>query len=156
MTLHDFIIFVDERVTVVYQTLGEIQPMWHAVTASGEHRILPSPDMHKDTAAILMREYFKLHDVKRYVFIDEAWQLETPVIDENEMREIARRGLEHHPDRIEVLSYQAEDDSGLITAQRVITRLPSGKGQLGRLEFTQSQQSEGRLVGMLPVKGTVQ
>jgi hypothetical protein len=94
--------------------------------------------------------------VVRYVFIDEAWQLETTITDRDKIDRIHRRGIRNHPDRREILMYQAEDETGSVTAHRVITRPPNRKPQLGPLEFFRSQQSEGRLVGMLPVKGAAQ
>lgn len=154
-TLHTFITAIDIKVVPIFHRIGAITPMWHVETAAGDIYVMAPPG-DKDTAALLMRAYFEIHDVVRYAFIDEAWTLTTPAITPEEIRRIARRGLADHPDRVEVLMYQAEDESGSATGHRVITRPLKGKPQLGELEIFRSTQSEGRFVGMLPQRGTVQ
>jgi len=157
-TLRDFIIKTDRKITPIFHVTGEILPMWHSITESGEHKITPSPPFDKDTAALLMRAYFAVNHVARYVFVNEAWQLCAPTgLSDDELQEIARHGLSDHPSRIEVLMYQAEDETGVLTAHRVITRPGNGhRPKLGPLEFIQPTHSEGRFVGMLPVRGTLQ
>jgi len=157
-TLRDFIIKTDAKVTQIFDNAGEILPMWHSITESGEHKIVPSPPFDKDIAALLMRAYFELNDVVRYVFVNEAWQLYAPAgFSDDELHEIARHGLSDHPNRIEALMYQAEDETGMLTAQRVITRPGNGnRPKLGPLEFMEPAHFEGRFVGMLPMRGTLQ
>jgi hypothetical protein len=156
-TLREFVDVVDRKVTAIFHATGVVYPMWHAVTQGGEHRIVVTPAEDKDTAAILMRAYFMLHNVARYVFVSEAWQAFLPNDDVSKIREIAKHGLSDHPGRIEVLMFQAEDlIEPSFTAHRLITRLPDGKIALGPLEFVESMQSEGRFVGMLPQQGMTQ
>jgi hypothetical protein len=54
--------------------------------------------------------------------------------------------------------FQAEDnEAGLITGHREIVRPKNGKPYLGPLQMMPSgMQSEGRLVGLLPRKGSLQ
>ena len=155
-TLHTFIAAVDNKIVPIFHAIGSISPMWHAETASGDILIVQTGGGDKDTDALMMRAYFKLNDIGRYCFIDEAWTLTVPTSREHEAREAFKRGLEHHPDRVEVLVYQAEHESGSATGHRVITRPPKGKAQLGPLKVFRSSMSEGRFVGMLPQRGTVQ
>ncbi|WP_245285001.1 hypothetical protein [Bradyrhizobium sp. th.b2] len=55
---------------------AEIAPMWHAITSDGETLIEPHPTfLGKDMAAAMMRVFFDLRDVVRYVYIGEAWTL---------------------------------------------------------------------------------
>jgi hypothetical protein len=140
----------------IFAVTGIVYPMWHTVTAAGDHKIINSPPGDKDTAALLIRAYFELHDVVRYVFVDEAWTLMVPTSRYSEMPDIMQRGLSDHPERVEVVMYQAEDASGAVTAHRNIIRPKTGKARLGPLHFFRSKQSEGRFVGMLPQRGTVQ
>jgi hypothetical protein len=155
-TLRDFVTAIDEAVAPIFDAEGVIHPMWHVVTASGAHQVVPSPPTDdKDEMVFLLRAFFEARDVIRYVFIDEAWQVEAtgPDIDN-----VLRRGVAQHPDRVEVLMYSAEDDSGHVTARRVITRSKRGKPRLGPLQFEESKICAGRFVGLLPLppRGTMQ
>lgn len=145
---------------------GEIAPMWHAVTSAGETIIEPHPDyLGKDMAAAMIRAFFDFKDVVRYVYVGEAWTL-CRMIKPEEQEEISRKGLSEHPERVEVVQLMGEDrDCGQIFVTRDIIRPPKGKPYLGPLQTISELphipsgahvQSEGRMVGMLPVRGTVQ
>jgi hypothetical protein len=145
---------------------GEIVPMWHAVTASGENIIQPRPPLDKDTAVAMIRALFEIRNVVRYVFFDEAWTL-LKLVGPDEMARIDRDGLAIHPERVEVVVFQGEDaEWGQITAQRKIIRPAAGKPYLAPLELLEDLahlppdrgaiQSSGRMVGLLPVRGTKQ
>jgi hypothetical protein len=145
---------------------GEIAPMWHAITSSGETIIEPHPTyLGKDKAAAMIRSFFDLRDVVRYVYIGEAWTLNR-MIKPEEQEEIFRNGLSEHPDRVEVVQIQGEDHVyGQIIASREIFRPRVGKPYLGPVQMVNdlpfiprgaAVTSEGRMVGMLPVRGTRQ
>jgi hypothetical protein len=145
---------------------GEIAPMWHAITADGETIIEPHPcELGKDMAAAMIRAFFDFRDVVRYVYIGEAWTLDRMIRPE-EQEEIFRKGIAEHPERVEVVQLQGEDrDYGQIIGARKIIRPANGKPHLGPLEWINELpfipqgahvQSEGRMVGMLPVRGTRQ
>lgn len=142
---------------------GEIAPMWHAITSSGETIIEQHPvHLGKDMAAAMIRMFFDLRDVVRYVYIGEAWTLNR-MIRPGEQEDIFRKGLSEHPDRVEIVQLQGEDhEYGQIIAWRKIIRPECGRPYLGPLEMINdlpfiprgaAVQSEGRLVGMLPVRG---
>jgi hypothetical protein len=101
--------------------------MWHVIEVSGQEHVLPTP-ADKDVAVALMRAFFAMRRIQRYVFIDEAWMVVAR--DENESRarrldEWKTRGIADHPDRQEIVLFSAEDaDLGMITAHRVIERPP--------------------------------
>jgi hypothetical protein len=145
---------------------GEIAPMWHCVTSSGEQFIEPHPAVpNKDLAVALVRAMFDVRDVVRYVYMGEAWTL-SRMIQPEEQELIFRRGLANHPDRVEIVQLQGEDqDYGQMIGQRKIIRPAKGNPYLGPLEMVNELphiphgahiQSEGRMVGMLPVRGTRQ
>jgi hypothetical protein len=128
---------------------GEIVPMWHAMTATGEHLIIPAPPCDKDTSAAIVRALFILRNVVRCVFIDEAW--------------IASGGkeLQGHVEthgqianwhgREEAIVFVGEDyDTGQLSAHRRLFRHMRGKPTLGPLDIITFNAAEGRLVGMLP------
>jgi hypothetical protein len=149
MTLREFVTAIDKAVIPLFDAEGEIFPMWHVVTASGAHQVVPSPPTEdKDEMVFLLRTFFEARHVVRYVFIDEAWQVEAT---ESDIEAVLQRGLEGHPDRVEVLMYSAEDDTGHVTARRVITRPKRGKARLGPLQFEESKWCTGRFVGLLPL-----
>jgi hypothetical protein len=145
---------------------GEIAPMWHAITSTGGTIIEPHPTyLGKDMAAAMIRAVFDYADVVRYVYVGEAWTLQRMIRPE-EHEEIFRKGLAEHPDRVEVVQLQGEDhEYGQIIGQRKIIRPAGGKPYLGPLQMIHdlpfvpqgaTVQSEGRMVGMLPVRGTRQ
>ncbi|TYL87461.1 hypothetical protein [Bradyrhizobium cytisi] len=145
---------------------GEIAPMWHAVTSDGRTLIEAHPvELGKDLAAAMIRTFFDLRDVVRYVYIGEAWTLNRMIRPE-EHEELFRKGLSQHPDRVEVVQLQGEDrDYGQIIMSRDIIRPNKGKPYLGPLQDINDLphipagahvQSEGRMIGMLPVRGTRQ
>lgn len=145
---------------------GEIAPMWHVITSKGETLIELHPtQFSKDMAAAMIRAWFDLVDAVRYVYIGEAWTLNR-MIREEEQAEIFRNGIAEHPDRVEIVQLQGEDrDYGQIIMSRDIIRPKKGKPYLGPLQGINDLphipagahvQSEGRMVGMLPVRGTRQ
>jgi len=163
MTLHEFITGCSDAAAKVFHLRGHLSPMWHAVTRAGEHLMTPSPSDDKDTAVALMRAMFELSDVVRYVFIDEAWQVEVarrPGEDVDALTARSRKlggSLKDHPDRVEIVVLNGEDEiAGICVARRVIHRPPHGKAYLGPLEIATPASSEGRMVGLLPQRGTRQ
>jgi len=140
---------------------GGVAPIWHAVTARGEHHVIPALPTDKNSAAVLMRAFFELHDVVRCLFIDEAWTVEAKTQEERERVRawVAEHGgIAGYPDRIEVVSMMCEDaDAGQMTASRRIIRKRGHKPRLGPLVIHDmtGAQSEGRLVGMVPQRGRV-
>lgn len=135
---------------------GEIGPMWHAVTRTGENFLTPHPrTVDKNTAAAMMRALFELRDVVRCLFISEAWIGESH--DETGIKKLNAwvdeyGSLEDYPDRVEVVAFMAEDiETGQLTARRRIER-GGGKLKLGPLEVDDliGYESSGRIVGMLP------
>lgn len=155
--LHALITTADKIASVLFVSTGSFRATWHSVTDTGEHRIVPSPMADKEMSVRLMRAYFRVHRVVRYVFIDEAWSVMVPPdTSKAEISNLMRQGLSEHPDRVEMLMYQAEDQRGELTGHRVITR-PSGTWpRLGPLEVWRPQSSEGRMVGLLPPLGSTQ
>jgi hypothetical protein len=149
---------------VMMREKGEVAPIWHMITEGGEELIELTPALeNKDLAIGLMKAMFEFFHVVRYVHFTEAWTLDyrgekARKISADEWQKIANEGVRNHPDRIEVVMFQAEDnEAGLITGHREIIR-DKGKPHLGPMIFfpTTNASSEGRLVGLLPRKGSLQ
>jgi len=136
----------------VFAEKGEILPMWHAVAAKDEHHIIPNISPDKDDAASLVRAFCELMDIKRLLFISEAWTCATDTAKAAEAMGWLRAGksLETFPDRIEVLIFSGEDEYGTVSAHREIIRAKGKKPTLGPLTFFETTATEGRFVGMLP------
>jgi hypothetical protein len=148
---------------VAFRGTGMVAPMWFAVSASGEKFDVEPPSfLGKDTCVAMVRAFFKTKDVVRYVFVDEAWTIERAINDKAELDSIYRHGVASHPDRVEVVVIQGEDrDCGQIVAHRRIMRPANQRPYLAPLEVLieprgAALQSEGRMVGMLPPRGTLQ
>lgn len=161
MTLQEFIVGCSDAAAKVFHLRGRISPMWHVVTRDGEHLMM---NHDKDTAVALIRVAFELHDVVRYVFISEAWQVELKTIPGESFAESAARARElhaeplaNHSEGFEVLDLTGEDEAaGLITARQRIIRPTRSAAYLGPLEIVTPDFSEGRMVGLLPQRGTRQ
>jgi hypothetical protein len=134
---------------IFYKT-GRVLPMWHAVKSNGQAIIIPSLSDDKDVAVALVKAFFELENVEAYVFISEAWVLSAPL--NTDIAAINQHGLEHHPDRREVLMFAAEDrDGGEQTAYRYILRPEHSKAKLAPLVMDDMthRTSSGRMVGLL-------
>jgi hypothetical protein len=134
-----------------------VAPLWFGITATGESFDLEPPHPDKDFSVAMIRAYFALRNVVRYIYICEAWTVQRPLSDDEVTWIATHGGVAAHPDRIEVVMISGEDrDAGLLTAQRRIIRPPRGRAYLSPLEMHDQTiiQSSGRMVGLLPVRGT--
>jgi hypothetical protein len=155
--LKEMIEYASANAELIFRRSGEFLPMWHATTADGEQLVLMSPDFleDKDTGIAIVKRAFAEEDVVAYVFISEAWMLDASKdhYDEARLRAAMRAGLEHNPDRREVLAFAAENSDGeLQTARRYILRPENSKPTLAPLmldDMTHVTKSEGRMVGLL-------
>jgi hypothetical protein len=135
---------------------GEVAPIWHMITSDGEEMIELTPPVHdKDTAIGLIRALMAMANVVRYIHLCEAWMLDDRKnrrYSDAEIRKIAEEGLSEHPDRMEVVIFQAEDhEAGMISGHRRIIRNKGDHPRLGPLELLpRGTESEGRFVGLLP------
>jgi hypothetical protein len=164
--LRDLIMFASDFCDRQFAAKGIVYPLWHAVTSSGEQFYETSPLQDKDLAVAMIRALFDLRDVVRYVFIDEAWTLNR-MLQPGEEEKVRRDGLSKHPDRMEVVMISGEDhECGQMMVHRNIIRPAKGKPYLGPLQDLDDlpfippgggvAQSEGRMVGLLPRRGTMQ
>jgi hypothetical protein len=161
--LHELLTFASGQCDKLFAQEGVIYPMWHAITSTGDTLIETPPFENKDLAVAMIRALFDLRDVVRYVFVDEAWTL-SRLLRPDEEEWVSREGISKHPDRVEVVMIQGEDrDCGQIVLHRDIIRPAKGKPYLGPLQSLDDlpymphggsvAQSEGRMVGLLPVRG---
>ena len=114
--------------------------------------ILNPPPGDKDLSIALIKAWFELNEIDRYVYIDEAW-----IVDDRrnqlglDLDEVRRTGVRNHPDRREIVMFSAENRRGeQLTAKRFILRPEIGKPTLSPLDIDKPyEHSEGRMVGLL-------
>lgn len=137
---------------------GQLTPVWFAVTSSGEVFTLDRMLPNKDLQAQFVRMIFQEKDVVSYVFIDEAWVVNASAAQADNVTNLAATvGLEFHPDRREVVVFHAEDATNSLSYHRDIIRPPGARAYLGPLICHDDiNRSEGRFVGLLPRRGTLQ
>jgi hypothetical protein len=168
--LHALLRRVSRMAEQMFDKQGDIGPIWLVETVSGEQQIIVSPVMapsplagaaEKDRIAAKMREHFAENDAVRYAVAIEAWTLADP--ERKQMRteeqaelEYAAMGytLANHPNRREVVLFEAEDGTEVLTAFRDIIRPAHGKPYLGKLgPIERFDQFTSRWAGLLPSKG---
>lgn len=148
--LKELIRLASKNVDTIFAHTGQVLPMYHAVNSKGQNLIIPQPDADKDVAAAMIVALFAEQKIDHYVFLSEAWILETKGAPD--MEKIALSGLEHHPDRREIVAFSAESrDGGAQTARRYILRPEHGRAKLSPLVMDEMSgvKSEGRMVGLL-------
>lgn len=143
----------------VFDKAERIMPMYHYVTADGSHKIFVPPAFlpDKDHVVAFAKSVFEGDGAVAYAFISEAWALAPPQgTTREEIDLMVAAGIKNHPDRVEVVTIFAEDENGAVSAQIPIHRPPNQKPYLGKLDVWPGGATEGRMVGLLPRKGTVQ
>lgn len=151
MTLEKFIKAIDKTACEIFAHVGRLQPIYHIVAENGDVMILPALSPDKDVSVAMAQAAMVLFDATRYVFLCEAWVLQTE--DQEEMNRVWKsgEGIADHPNRIEMIHYQGEDDKeGSLTASRLIVRTEGQSPHLSKLVFRRDGTSEGRFVGLLP------
>jgi hypothetical protein len=128
--------------------------MYHAIKANGETLILTPQMDDKDISVAMVKAWFALNDIDRYVFIDEAWIVDSTQSGVNiDIEKVRRYGVRNHPDRREVLMFSAENRKGeMRMAKQFILRPEVGRPTLSPLTFDEFDASEGRMVGLLNVE----
>jgi hypothetical protein len=157
----ELITIASELIEEAFRRTGVMRPMYHVVHADGRQEIIQAPPLDKDTAVALMRAYFSIADIRRYVMIDECWRLDLRATSKAEADAAfafcQEHGVSMHPKKIEAVMFVAEDALGQLNAYRIIERPANGKPRLGPLKFDpEGGNYEGRMVGLLRPKGKVQ
>jgi hypothetical protein len=160
MKLHELINLVSWLAEDTWRERGQITATWYAETRDGRHLTIPFPDeFGKHEGANLVRRLLVAIDAARVVFVDECFymQAETP----EQMAAIDRwyethDGLEDFPGRREAVALSGEDESGeMLSGHREILR-QGQQSALGPLRIERPRETEGAMVGWLPVRGTKQ
>jgi len=144
--------FASKNVVKIFKRTGVIYPMYHAIDTHGEHKILTPQSEDKDVGVAMVKVWFALNDIEKYVFVDEAYILDNRRGQSGlDMEKIQREGIRNHPDRREIVMLSAENRRGkMLTARHFILRPEVGKPTLSPLVIDEVfDHSEGRMVGLL-------
>jgi len=152
--LKSLIEFASLNAEKIFKRTGALYPMYHAIDGRGEHKILTPQMDDKDISVAMVKAWFALEGIDRYVFIDEAWVVDSTKSGvELDIEKARREGVRNHPDRREIVMFSAENRKGeMQTAKRFILRPEVGKPTLSPLTFDEFDSSEGRMVGLLNVE----
>jgi hypothetical protein len=151
--LEEFLKRINEVAEKEFFEAGRLTPTYVFFTKKHGIMLIPMTIADKDLAVALIKCAFEEFEAEAYVFYDEAWVWQAPM---GTKREDMPANLSNHPDRKEIIHLTGEDYiSGMIMAQRSITRVEGEPPKLGPLEITSKDfsQMEGRLVGLLPQRG---
>ena len=151
--LKSLIEFASEQAEKIFRRTGRLLPMYHAFKSNGVQFVMPALEQDKDLSVAMTKAAFVLEDVDRYVFIDEAWIVDSTQSGVTlDIEKANRFGISNHPDRREVVMFAAENRRGeMRTAKRFILRPEIGKPKLAPLVIDPVyDHSEGRMVGLLP------
>jgi hypothetical protein len=115
--------------------------------------VLPAPHPNKAVNVNFLKQILSLLDADYYVFVDEAWEVETDGKTAEELKAAGIPRPSEHPDRIEVVMLIAENNEQTLLARRKIIR-GKGKPKLGPLRWINDEYGkgalEGQLVGSMP------
>jgi hypothetical protein len=103
----------------------------------------------------MIRAFLELNDCVTVLYLDEAWALRKAT--RAEVEQASNFGVRNMPDRCEIVMISVEDSRhGMVMAERDIIRHKKGKAELGPLHYYPVTEMEGRMVGLLPKRGTSQ
>ena len=149
MKLHAMIEHLAKSMRVAFAASGQVYPMYHYITDQGQHKIFTVPMLpDKDFVAALVRQVLAEDHAVKVLSVYEVWSFD-PVDKADAYKWIGR--ISEHPDRFEMIYIIAESltEPSLCGSIR-INRNPDGSGILGPLQIIESNQAEGRFVGLLP------
>lgn len=130
----------------------EAMPAFIAEWGDGNIAIYMTPwngDLDKDRFLALMRLLFAAREVKRYVFIGEAWMVELSQEEGRKLDDLPRASA--HPNRIEVLSLIGVEEGRVIGARARLGRNVNGGRTCSGLEWWEDRgNTTGRMTELLP------
>lgn len=156
VVLTDMIRMADGFAEAAFREKGAVRATYIAFTED-EVMVVPAPPVNdKNLALLMVRVLFAEKGVRAYVYFDEAWVVMSPEDRGRSLKEsvddFSRQhpdGLEHAPGRMEVVHMWAENATGKMQAQRLITRDPNALGPL-EINVINANESMGRMTDLLP------
>lgn len=125
-----------------------LMPIWYGETETGDVHIFGVPEAGDGAFPMaIIRLAFAERKIIRCVGAFEAWMILGAGVDSNDVMKAARaREIHKHPDRIEVMSLNGEDESRVLGCYRRIIRKVNG-GPNARLDKAARQRALAPLRG---------
>lgn len=158
MNAEELVRFAAKQAEKIFKRSGRVVWMYHYLTEDGRHGLLsPRPPCSKDQIAELARMTFKAERAVAYVLMNEIWTV-IGITDAEREEQVKVYGgsLENVPGREEAIMLMGEDANGMVLGRMTINRPQGHEPYLSPLVIEPVGQIEGRLVGLLPQRGTVQ
>lgn len=140
--LHSVALTIAKYLSLKYQ--GDDQIASHFVIFFGDELVIYSQHFSnlqeklafRNTACLIMKAF----DATGYIVLNEAWALPSAVMEglsREQFLAIQRKGIDTHPDRLEILSINGENNTHLLMANHNIHRSESG----GIIGFEEAESS---------------
>lgn len=166
-TLRDFVNRASSGAERLFKKNGRMTQIVHYRAGDGHEAVVRVLGSSKDQKAAFIRALLRKVDANRVVLMDQSWMLDRrgksePHFSKDELTRFDREGLRNEPERVEVVSFYAEDQSeGQLMAHREIVRPVGRAPYLAALRLPLEERggiavSQGRYVGLLPRRTTVQ
>lgn len=156
MNLNELVQHGADFAKFAFEGSGELQPMWITEDNKGQRGIVMTPfdgPNAKTKVVRALRESFKRLNIQRYVFIVEAWMLDTRAVDKKVTENVIQGNVavSDVPERIECIQVVGEDRDGTSAmGHYLIHRDKDGKPTLSEFKKLEGyDRSTGRLVGLL-------
>lgn len=158
-SLRQLIEKASSTVEKLFKDTGRVHRVYHCITADGSQFVEPAAWLgSKDASITAAQRMMADKNVVAYVCLDEGWFLDVAKAEVTpaEMAEIERHGTAVRPnERVEAVMFCAEDRTGFMMGLRDIIRPPRGKATLEPLHYFEGGGFSGRMVGLLPKKGSL-
>jgi hypothetical protein len=164
MNAEQLVKYAARKVEKLWKRQGEIHAMYHYVTRSGEHRVFVAPPFvkadDKNLVVAMAKSIFELEDAVAYVFVVEAWIHREEGLNRgkqvDELLDKFGGTLANVPGRREQIILMGEDENGMVYGRMEINRPAGRESYLSLLKMDRPDDMEGRMVGLLPVRGVKQ
>jgi hypothetical protein len=160
VTAERLVKFAARRAETIFKRKGQVLWMYHYVCEDGNHGLFVPPAWctSKDQIVAAAKALFEKERVIAYVFINEVWTLEKPERTREQVDALLKQygSLEHVPGRVENVLLMGEDAKGMVYGKMVINRPEGREPYLSKLEIQHPDSMEGRMIGLLPQRGTRQ
>lgn len=153
--------YAARKVETLFKRQKQIHAMYHYVRSDGSQgaMVVPLlPEVSKDAVVAFAKAVFETENVVAYVFISEVWQWRNDGtgLTREQLAQQYGDSLENVPGRTEHVLLMGEDETGMVYGNMEIHRPLGREPYLGALKIDRPDDMEGRMVGLLPVRGTKQ
>ena len=153
--LRQLIDLLSPMIDNLFAAKGALVPTWFGITKDGNLEFFVTPQAGDPRFPMdTLREAMAKQNIVRCCGVFEAWMLDgsEQQITDADIRHAVSRQLYKNPNRIEVVSFLAENSARASTATRRILRPKRGPAALGPLKhiaLPPGSEGEGRMLGLI-------